>query len=1140
MHNFHIWSIAKYEIKSLTRSWFFRIFGIITILVVIAFNLILHANKSTALWDITAIPASIPYKNLLILNIAQAIIAAFLASDFLRRDKKLDSTEVIYMRSMSNGDYVIGKTLGNLIVFLTLNLIVMGISLIFNIVSTTVNTDITAYFQFLLFLSIPTLIYIMGLSFFLMSLIRNQGITFIILLGYIAVVLFYLRDKINYLFDYMGYNVPMMKSDIAGFVNFQDLLMQRGLYLFLGIGFIFLTVVMLKRLPQSRIANILFSIFGGISIAAALFAGFIYADNYFSIQKRKERMITINNKYSDHLMVSVTNHDILFEHSGNSYKAMSKMTLKNSENETIDEIILTLNPGLEINNITIDGENIPAKREMQIIVIPGSLPAGDSVECLISYEGAIDQAFCYLEMDAGKIQGSSKYYQNKYAFVQKNYVLLTPETKWYPVSGITYSTTNPGWMHRDFTIYSIKVKDPYPLEVISQGTKQKNGDTIIFKPSEALPCLSLIIGNYNQIQSTTENIDLQLLHHPDHNYFKTELSDITDTIPSIISGRLQDFERRINLEYPYKNLKLIEVPVQFISFQHVWAGSFENVQPEIILIPEMGIGIRQANLRGNIITAKRFSKGADQGLSEKDYQIRALTNFLNFFITEQIRQPLNPGQPNISDKTNPYYIFPQFFTYTNFISSAELPIFNRVLEAYLKSTFSDNRAFMARQITGTSNDEKANMALQNKSFALLLNDPEQTDIINNVINLKGDVLFSNIKAHTGKEEFEEFLYKYLEENKFKVTNFKDFESELNKRFAVNISDFFEDWLNSTKLPGYIFSKIEAENVRAENMIKTVIHFKVSNLEEVPGMLKVVFRMGGFGIRGGMGRGAGGGFGGGFGGGRMMADNAEEKFIYLDANQTKEISYLLDYSPRSMTINTLTSRNIPMEINTFFRRINLNQRKKPFEGEIITEDKVELILPGEMVIDNTDPGFEIIQPQNLGLFVQLIENNSDEEESYSGMMRRRIPENWTLTTSSSFFGKYVRSAYYVRKGDGTRIARWSFPLEEAGYYEVFFYLEQQQGSQFFGAQGRRLEERPGQEGTADRAMSQQRDADQYHFIIYHSEGEELIIVNTNEIEGGWNSLGSFPFTVGTSKIELSNKGPGQMIIADAVKIVKEIE
>ncbi|MDF1551233.1 MAG: hypothetical protein P1P88_25660, partial [Bacteroidales bacterium] len=64
-------------------------------------------------------PAAIPYANLIILNLGQAIVAVFLASEFLKQDKKNDTVEVIYARSMTNSEYIIGKALGVLAVFLS-------------------------------------------------------------------------------------------------------------------------------------------------------------------------------------------------------------------------------------------------------------------------------------------------------------------------------------------------------------------------------------------------------------------------------------------------------------------------------------------------------------------------------------------------------------------------------------------------------------------------------------------------------------------------------------------------------------------------------------------------------------------------------------------------------------------------------------------------------------------------------------------------------------------------------------------------------------------------------------------------------------------------------------------------------------
>lgn len=75
----NISNVAKYERKTLYRSWFFRIFAMITLLMMFFMNLGIYANQ-WASWSDKAISANMPYLNVLFVNVAQAIIAVFLAS----------------------------------------------------------------------------------------------------------------------------------------------------------------------------------------------------------------------------------------------------------------------------------------------------------------------------------------------------------------------------------------------------------------------------------------------------------------------------------------------------------------------------------------------------------------------------------------------------------------------------------------------------------------------------------------------------------------------------------------------------------------------------------------------------------------------------------------------------------------------------------------------------------------------------------------------------------------------------------------------------------------------------------------------------------------------------------------------------
>lgn len=78
MISFHnIFSIAKYEITTLLRSWFFRIFALLALFILFFFNLATLVMNNGGNWSLKAVSSVIPYVNLLMLNTVQAVIAKF-------------------------------------------------------------------------------------------------------------------------------------------------------------------------------------------------------------------------------------------------------------------------------------------------------------------------------------------------------------------------------------------------------------------------------------------------------------------------------------------------------------------------------------------------------------------------------------------------------------------------------------------------------------------------------------------------------------------------------------------------------------------------------------------------------------------------------------------------------------------------------------------------------------------------------------------------------------------------------------------------------------------------------------------------------------------------------------------------------
>lgn len=1137
---YNILTVSKYEAKTLFRSWFFRIFSILSLIFVFLYNMGTQTSLGMPNGDMVALPSMIPFTNLYIINVAQAIIAVFLASDFLKRDKKLDTTEVIYMRSMTNADYVIGKTLGNIWVFLFLNVIALGMVAIFNLGSPYTQFSLMPYIYYFIIISLPTLIFILGFSFFLMSVIHNQAVTFVVLLGYIAATLFYLQNIYYYLFDYMAFHLPLTYSDFVGFASLKDIIIHRCIYLFLGLGFIGMTIMILKRLPQSNIIRKTTLVSSIIFLVLGFGLAFIYIQNINSKDDRRKDMLALNNKYAGSPIVEIKSCDLDLEHNGDEIIGKAALEVINENKNAVNEILLTLNPGLEITGLT----GAKYIRELQLVrITPDSpLQPGNTLKINMSYKGKIDESFCYLDMTRDRLEllrnRGNGISDQKHAFITPDYLLLTPETRWYPMAGISYSSNGLNWLAVQFTDYSLRVKTHNGLTAISQGKVSNEGNgSFVFKPETKLTQISLAIGNYKTRKVTVDNIEYSLNYLARHNYFDKYFKILPDSIAPVIRDIRKSWEAKVQFVYPFKRLSLVEIPVQFCSFSHVWSGVSEQVQPETVYLPEGGFKLRSANFALAQKFTQRMGQRDNETISPREKEENYFRRFANeTFLTNKVNQfsggggrggpgggmtvQIGTGSPTIGvEETNPYFIFANYYNYATYINSDKYPITNRVFESYLSKAATDGGNSFMRNITGMSSNEKGNIALQDKSFAQILSDQKDPEIVSSVIQTKSGFLFALMKGAVGTDKFDEFFHKLIEGKRFREVPINELNDELKNSFGLDLDQYLPVWYNSNSLPGYIMSKVQAVKIKDEDKIKTMVSFILTNSENVPGAITVTFRLGG-GRGGGGGGGARGGGGGGGFGGFGGSDNSVEKTIQIGAKQSKKVSYLLNRDPRTMTIDTYASHNIPSTISQQFEKIEINEKITGIEGEQIVAytDGSE---PSEIILDNEDPGFKIEQPNSQSLIKKIFMSSDKTEDDlkYKGMMFWNPPVDWTLTTNEQFYGKQIRSAYYMKGGSGTSKAVWNVPLKERGYYKLSAFIP-------------KIQMRGG------RDHSDEKKNEEYNYTVFNDAGKDRQVVNLKDLDGGWVELGSYQFSSGTAKIELSNLSKARFVFADAVKLVKE--
>lgn len=1128
----NILTVSKYESKTLFRSWFFRIFSILVLIFVFFFNLGTQTSIGWPNGDMVALPSMIPFINLYIINIAQAIIAVFLASDFLKRDKKLDTTEVIYMRSMTNADYVIGKTLGNIRVFFILNFVALGMVAVFNLTSPYTQFAPAPYFYYFFLISFPTLIFILGFSFFLMSVIKNQAVTFVILLGYIAATLFYLQNIYHFLFDYMAFHLPMTYSDFIGFGFLKDILIHRGIYLFLGLGFIGLTIMLLQRLSQSPIIRKTTLVFSLIFLSLGFGLGFKYINNIDTNDNHRAQMLALNNKYASSPIVDVKKCDLILEHTGEGISGEAELILTNENSKPLSEIILTLNPGLEVTALS----GAKFSRELQLIKITPDAPlqTGGELKVKVSYRGTIDETFCYLDMNRERLelwlQRGNGIADKKHAFIAPDYLLLTPETRWYPTAGISYSTEGLNWQTTQFSDFHLKVKTVNGLKAISQGkvTDEGNG-TFDFAPEHKLSQMSVAIGRYMTRSVEVDSVTYTLNFLAGHNTFDPFFKILKDSIKPVIQDLRKTWEAKVRFTYPFQRLNLIEIPVQFCSFSHVWSGAGEQVQPETVYLPEGGFKLASANFAESKKMAERWGSHDNQTISPRETEENYFRRFVNETLLSSKTSPMRGrgpgmhiGTPSITqEENNPYFLFPNYYTFVTYIKSANYPIANRAVESYLsKAAIETGNPFM-RNFVGLSENEKGNIALQDASFAEILDKQDDQDIIDNVIITKSGFLFALMKGAVGPDKFDEFIHKFIEGKKFQSYSIDLLNEQLMSSFKLDLNQYLPDWYNSKSLPGYIVTKINTVKLKKDDQIKTMVSFVITNTEKVPGAVSVTFRMSG-GQRGRGFRMRGGG-----------SDDNIEKTVLVDGKVSKKITYLFNIEPRSMTVNTYASHNIPSSITQQFGKIEIDEKLQATESEELVA-YTEGIEPNEIILDNEDPGFIVSKPRTNSLIQRIFIPSADVSETgvvsqktateslrinnelkYKPLLFWNQPVEWTLTTNEQFYGKQIRSAYYLKGGTGDRKATWNVPIKAPGYYKVLAYIPKIRGG--WG--------------------HDEKSEEEYHFTIFHDDGQDHQVVNMKNNDSGWMEIGSYHLSPDTFKIELSNLSKAKTIYADAVKLVK---
>ncbi len=1129
----NIRSVAKYESKLLVRSWFFKIFAFIIFAVSLILFAAMSSNGNFTLINILKdAPSLIPYYLILYLNIGQSVVLIFLSADYLKRDKQLDTSEVFYVKPLSNSDYLIGKMCGTIRPFLNLNIVLLALIWGLSNFVLKIDCSIINFINYYLIVVLPSLLFFIGLSTAVTLLVGNQAISYLVLLGFVILSIMYIGEYFGGIFDVFILDIPLYNSPIMGFSNLDTVLNQRVIYLLVGIGAIILSISLFKRLAGSKKAEL-----GWMGFSIAIFISSIffiigYCGNVANSEKERESVISLNSKYVDYPRLLIDNYYLDIEQ--HPYSLSSNVKVVGTVSKDANELIFTLNSGMNVNSVTtIDSLPLNFKREKHLVIVElgETLQGGDSLALNFKYSGYINENELYadiaddLRKEKNRAQRGLFFMDKKSAFIEPEWVLLTPESNWYVKAGVTYTDATPNWRTDYFSNYSVDIKPLSGMLPVTQGQPTMLADSLTynFTPNEPLRAISLAISDYKRYSIDVDSIDYAVYINKGNLHKISMLDSLKDTIPSIIRNMKGYFERSSGIKYDLPRFTLVDAPTQLHSYPRVWSTTQELAQPEILFIPGGGTTIESFNFGANIESEKFYMKnGWTQVKSDNALMADILFRIAYHFATKDITTDysfIGGGGYKMNEKSNPHSLSSVLFNSKYNIISDSLSWGNQLIEFYYTSY--DNliqKDAGKRNVNGMSDMEQVLLLLKDNGYGEYFGNAEYSSFVNEIILAQGNRLFAESMSKMGAEEFMDLLKRLVDSSLYKNINIKTIFDSISVKSNCDVSKNIEFINKPIKLSAFNVGSVKITQGVVDGETTYSAEVIISNVSDNKGYIDLSFNLGG---------------------------SISKYIIELEGNQTKRVVKHLASRPNRVIANTMNSSNIPHLIYPSMSGgavamlvmggANAPQRRPRSratdvelvpEGEYILDD-YSLLEENEIIVDNEDSElFSVSAPPKSGYLNSWIYKSGANDVKYKGMSGR-APYKWTLVSGNKYYGTDVLSGLFIKKGDGSQFVTWKIPVSSGSKYSLQFATVFPQDMNRGGGRG-------GRGGVGRNQFT-------YDFTIDLGDKVENVTYDFRNMRRtaaySWEWLGDFTATTDTIAISLSNKSNLYTINADAVKAVK---
>lgn len=1156
MDKFMVACIARKQFRVIARGGLCRFSMLFTCLVVFGWQLFFQGDYfESSLTGLSTMGSFIPYENQYLYVIISVFLLFLLVGAFWRAECKLDSTVAIYSRAESNGELLGGYFLAFIGVALLGAFVVCGVGIFVHVFFSLAPFTFLPYLFYVFTLTLPALVFYTGLTFLVLVVVREQFLALMILSG-VWVLNLCCADRVaGGGLDPLGIYLSNAFSNMTGHPDLLPYLVQRVGWFLVGMGCFGVAVRLFGRLPNCPGMRLFSPVIFIVAGSACIFSFYMNHVRDFNV---REIYRDTYARYAGKGCLTLEKCDVNLRFEGDKINCGSRLILRNETGENLDEVLFYLNPSLEVLSVKERGKEIPVTRDHQVVRLEREVGTGERLEITVVYAGGIDERVCYLDVP-DEHQREKQFLTCRFGkhnvFLDKNYALLLPECLWYPVVNPMVNPEIPNDVVFPFADYTLTVSGVGGKKVISQGKRGKTGEGIKFEPEYPLQGVSLCMGDYVPFNVTVDSVQYGI-------YVFRENVGVLKGLPRVnmkvlIRELKHLLEERLLCDYPYNRLIMIEAPLAFSSYYRKQRGGCEYVQPEMLFVPERGVGYwkdarwqkrQRIDFERNIALASQQDEESVEdlmpsGVSPGKLENSIVKNFLTHFLFEKYEvagggvsdvgfQLWQPDWKRLEFvereySLNQYSLFPMLRERLHSVVGQQQgmisSVFNHVMKIeteHLWRVGGDEGYF----------DREAISYLKNHSLEEALNDVSlPANVRERILALKVDELF---QLFTARGIQPPRLFRYIDST-FRQSIFQSIDAgglkrDFVARFGVDWDSVLSEWRKRKELPAYLlksFCVTKIDNNRAKGVgqknvswddlysnmspvnIRYWVSIEVYNDSDVDGC--VVLKDNGVGY------------------GKYSGD-CHYELVPLKAKEGKIVRW--EYEGFAPYLDLGLCCNEPRE----FR--GGNEKLAGLKDTVCRAERAYFTGEGnpyEIVVDNESADFYVKERRSWRLqdFFGRKDKVSEDMFVYPDEQFWKKAIQCQDDRGNNLFGTPVASAMYKLAGKGDLSASWKAEIMEEGEYEIFVYVKH------LPAGGNRKE--------IERSQSAKRDLpNRQYYTVRNGEDEYQAETDTRDYfrqiwkPDNWFSLGKFALKPGTVEVSLWDKGDevDQVIVADAVKFV----